>query len=467
MKRELDPFESKLKEKLQGKAQFPEDILWKRLNDELVRSDKAVFSPKRYWIIGTAVLAILSLGTGYFIGVNQSEKSAVAKNQVVSISTSKEGQTLVSRSNNPATKALQNGTIGEQLSSEQGFSTTSVSSLRKTTFLVPLQNKEMVANVIARKKNETTVEGMSAQQVSSSSPKINELNHSLGLQEELAKTNEQPTSHLNLDRMHIHKASALSHNAPAFVNHLARKRIPALFSASVAFEPSANNRIQTNRVYGSNSTFSGKEKGQTVNNLRIGLQAQVGRHFELGVGLGTSNYLTQQTVQNQIVSVDPFEHHMHFESSISPFNIHEDHLHDDPEDQEEHELNFEDSTEFHLNYQLSNTIKSVQIPFTLAYVMQVNNWKFSLKSGVILNHISHANQLVNIAGFNPIRTDIKPQLVANSYYHLLQLSAEYPISRHMTFMVSPRYTYALTSISKSTMLRPNSLGLECALRFYF
>ena len=45
MKRELDPFESKLKEKLQGKATFPEDILWKRLNDELLRTDQHV-APK-------------------------------------------------------------------------------------------------------------------------------------------------------------------------------------------------------------------------------------------------------------------------------------------------------------------------------------------------------------------------------------------------------------------------------------
>jgi hypothetical protein len=467
MKRELDPFESKLKEKLQGKAQFPEETLWKRLNDELVRSDQVIYSKKRYWIIGTAVLAILSLGTGYFIGVNQSEKSAVAQNQVVSSHTSKEGQTLVSPSNNSATTSLQNGTVNNQLSSEQEFSTTSRSSLRYPTFSVPVQSIEMSTNVLSGKIVDVAFKEITEQQISTLSNKLKESTQTNGFNEDLARTNEQPTSHLDLDCLSIRKVSALSHNSPAFVNHLARKRIPALFSASIAFEPSANNRIQTNRVYGSNTTFSETEKGQKVNNLRVGLQAQVGRHIELGLGLGTSNYLTQQTLQNKCVSVDPIQHHMHFESSISPFNIHEDHLQDDPEDQEDHELNFVDSTEFHLNYQLSNTIKSIQIPLTMAYVMQVHNWKFSLKSGVILNHISHANQLVNIAGFNPIRTDIKPQLVANSYYHLLQLSAEYPISRHMTFMVSPRYTYALKSISKSMMLRPNSLGLECALKFYF
>lgn len=467
MKRELDPFESKLKEKLQGKAKFPEEILWKRLNDELVRSDQAVFSQKRYWILGSVVLAILSLGTGYFLGINQSGKSAVAQNQVVSSHPSKEGQTFVSRSHNLATKSLQNGTVSEQGTSEQEFSTTSRSSLIRPTFIVPMQNGVMSTHVIARKLDGAAFDEITDKPTITSLTRVNESTQTNGFQEGLSKTNVQESNDLLIDHLMIRKANALSHASPKFVNHLARNHFPTLFSASLAYEPSANNLVQTNRVYGSNSSFSGSEKGLNAHNLRLGFQAQLGRHIELGLGLGTSNYLTQQTLQNQCVSVDPFQHHIHFQSSISPFVIHEDHLHDDPEDPEEHELNFQDSTQFHLNYQLTNTVRSIQIPLTAAYVMQLNKMKLSLKSGLILNHITQANQSVSIAGFNPIRTDIKPQLVANSYYHLLQLSAEYPISSHMTFMVSPRYTYALKSISKSTMLRPNSLGLECALKFYF
>ena len=82
MKRELDPFESKLKEKLQGKATFPEDILWKRLNDELLRSDQNVAPKNRYWILGAALLVFISLGTGYYIGVRQEASRQITANSI-------------------------------------------------------------------------------------------------------------------------------------------------------------------------------------------------------------------------------------------------------------------------------------------------------------------------------------------------------------------------------------------------
>jgi hypothetical protein len=84
MKRELDPFESKLKEKLQGKATFPEDILWKRLNDELLRSDQHVVSKNRVWILGAALLVFISLGTGYYIGVRQEASRQITSNSILS-----------------------------------------------------------------------------------------------------------------------------------------------------------------------------------------------------------------------------------------------------------------------------------------------------------------------------------------------------------------------------------------------
>lgn len=246
-----------------------------------------------------------------------------------------------------------------------------------------------------------------------------------------------------------------------------KKHFPTFLSASIGFQPTENNRFQTDRIYGSGSKFSGNEKGLSTLNVKVGLQAQLGRHLELGLGFGNYSYMTKQTLRNQIVQIDPFENQLNFESSISSFEIHEDHLHDDPEDQEENELNFEDSTSFHLNYQLSNTIKSIQVPITAGIVFQVNKYTFTLKTGFIFNHITQANQVLNISGFNDIRTNVQSQLVSNSFYQLFQIGAEFPVSTHVSLMLSPSYSHALKSISKSSVLRPNSLGLECALKFYF
>jgi hypothetical protein len=270
-----------------------------------------------------------------------------------------------------------------------------------------------------------------------------------------------------VDQLNLLKVDLLTHDHPTFISSLHPKHLPFLFSTSLSFEPNSNNSVVSNHVYGTNSPFTGKEKGLATTNVRIGFQAQLGKHLELSSGIGTSSYLTEQRAQNQTIEVDPFHHQLNFESSISSFQIHEDHLHDDPEDQEENELNFEDSTQFHLSYQLTNSVKSLQVPIMVGFVFQVNKMKFSFKSGLLYNHITSANQLVNIAGFNSIRNDIKSQLVSTYYYHLLQFGAEYSLSRHLSIMLSPKYSYALKSISKSTMLRPNSLGMECALKFYF
>jgi hypothetical protein len=246
-----------------------------------------------------------------------------------------------------------------------------------------------------------------------------------------------------------------------------KKYFPMLLSASLGFEPTSINRVQTDRTYGTGTTYASNEKGLTTMNVRFGFQAQLGRHLELGIGLGTSAYLTQQTLQNQVVEIDPLAENLNFESSISSFQIHENHLQDDPEDQEENELNFQDSTSFHLNYQISNSIKSIQVPITAGFVFNWNNWKLTMKTGLIYNHITQANQVLNINGFKAIRNDVASQLVSNSYFHLIQLGAEYPVSEHFTILLAPKYSYALKSISKSTVLRPNALGLECALKFYF
>jgi hypothetical protein len=238
-------------------------------------------------------------------------------------------------------------------------------------------------------------------------------------------------------------------------------------SASLGFEPTSINRVQTDRTYGTGTTYASNEKGLTTTNVKLGFQAQFGRHLELGIGLGTSAYLTQQSLQHQIVEIDPLANQLNFESSISSFQIHENHLFDDPEDQEENELNFEDSTFLHLNYQISNTIKSIQVPLTAGFVFNWNNWKFTMKTGLIYNHITQANQILNINGFKAIRSNVSTQLVSNSYFHLIQLGAEYPVSKNFSVFVAPKYSYAIKSISKSTVLRPNALGLECALKFYF
>jgi hypothetical protein len=104
---------------------------------------------------------------------------------------------------------------------------------------------------------------------------------------------------------------------------------------------------------------------------------------------------------------------------------------------------------------------------TAGVMFQVNKCKLTLKTGLIYNHITQANQVLNINGFNAIRNNVASQLVSNSYFHLIQLGAEYPVSKHFSVLVAPKYSYALKSISKSTVLRPNVLGFECALKFYF
>jgi len=462
MKRELDPFESKLKEKLQGKASFPEDILWKRLNDELLRSDQQLASKNRYWILGAALLVLISLGTGYFIGVRQETSRHIAGNSVHS----GRKRTLSQNSVLPSNQGLQKVALPQVESvsiveSKQlnGNSFVHENDVNRT--LSTVQNQDLLSTNIRTQLNQGDInaalpkELVINQNLTQSSvetqPQINHLEDDFTL----VKLALRNTPLLLTSKV------ALATGSPY------KKHFPKLLSASLGFEPTSINRVQTDRTYGTGTTYASNEKGLTTTNVKLGFQAQLGRHLELGVGCGTSNYSTQQTVQDQSVSVNQLEHQLNFESSISSFDIHEDDLHDDPEDQEDHELNFIDSTKFHLNYTLVNSIKSLQVPVTAAYVFQLNNLKFSIKSGFIYNRITNADQVLNIVGFNSIRNDVQAQLVSNCFYHLIQIGAEYPISKHVSLMLAPKYTYALKSISRSNILRPNALGLECALKFYF
>lgn len=462
MKRELDPFESKLKEKLQGKATFPEDILWKRLNDELLRSDQHVAPKNRYWILGAALLVFISLGTGYYIGVRQEASRQITANSIHSGTklTSQKNTAYASRNVRtngsltsveetrfPVAKPINKTRSVHEIDVNGSFSTVKnqdpLSTFDRTQFHSAEINATLPNELVAN------------QRLTHPSLEQGEKNSHLEDAFELEKL-----AHRNAPRL-LSSTTALAEGSPH------KKHFPVFLSASLGFEPTSFNRVQTDRTYGTGTTYASNEKGMTTTNVKLGFQAQFGRHLELGMGLGTSAYLTQQTLQHQIVEIDPLAHQLNFESSISSFQIHENHLHDDPEDQEENELNFEDSTFLHLNYQISNTIKSTQVPITAGFVFNWNNWKLTMKTGLIYNHITQANQILNINGFKAIRNNVSAQLVSNSYFHLIQLGAEYPVSKHFSVFVAPKYSYAIKSISKSTILRPNALGLECALKFYF
>lgn len=466
MKRELDPFESKLKEKLQGKAQFPEDILWKRLNDELLRSDQQVASKNRYWILGAALLVFISLGTGYFIGVRQEASRHLAVNTASSASKLPARLHSVSpTSQSTGFQALQKkGTVNNL----QGKQTSTFESLHKyelnrNSSLAIINNQDQFYTIdLAQVNTKENIRTLPSSNVIE--------NANMNAESSVIPSTQQHDlfDDFSLEKLALRKSPPLlSSNTTMAKGSPYKKHFPTFLSASIGFQPTENNRFQIDRIYGTGSKFSGNEIGLSTLNVKLGLQAQLGRHFELGTGFGTYSYLTQQTVQNQIVEIDPLINQLNFESSISSFEIHENHLHDDPEDQEENELNFEDSTSFHLNYQLSNTIKSIQVPVTAGFVFQVNKYTFTLKTGFIFNHITQANQVLNISGFNAIRTNVQSQLVSNSFYQLFQVGAEFPVSSHVSLMLSPSYSHALKSISKSSTLRPNSLGLECALKFYF
>lgn len=466
MKRELDPFESKLKEKLQGKAQFPEDILWKRLNDELLRSDQQVASKNRYWIFGAAILLFISLGTGYFIGVRQEASRHLAVNTASSASKLRIRLHSASPSSQSiGIQALQKkGTVNNL----QGKQTKTIESLHKNVL-----NRNTSLGHVKEQNQFSTIDIAQANSIENnltlpSSDAILQTNLKTELPAVPSTQQNDESDIFSMEKLILLKSPLfLSSNTTMAKGSPYKKHFPTFLSASIGFQPTENNRFQTDRIYGSGSKFSGNEKGLSTLNVKVGLQAQLGRHLELGLGFGNYSYMTKQTLRNQIVQIDPFENQLNFESSISSFEIHEDHLHDDPEDQEENELNFEDSTSFHLNYQLSNTIKSIQVPITAGFVFQVNKYTFTLKTGFIFNHITQANQVLNISGFNDIRTNVQSQLVSNSFYQLFQIGAEFPVSTHVSLMLSPSYSHALKSISKSSVLRPNSLGLECALKFYF
>jgi len=465
MKRELDPFESKLKEKLQGKASFPEDILWKRLNDELIRSDQRIVSKNRYWFLGTAFLVLLSISAGYWIGTRYEVSKQVAMNGVRQITNKKALQKSILSSsllkNERSQLAEESTTIVEFNQSNLAQVTawnnknSFASSLEKTDKLQPIN----VLSEIALPQNYLKDSNASRYDETSSNVLASVIDD---------KLQNDTENNVLFDKLSINNATFILHSTTSLANSSPyRKTFPVLLSASLGFEPTSYNRVASNRIYDAGSNYSNNEKGLTTTNIKFGFQAQLGRHLELGIGCGTSNYSTQQTVQDQSLSVNQLEHQLNFESSISSFQIHEDYLQDDPEDQEENELNFQDSTSFHLNYQISNSIKSIQVPITAGVVFNWNNWKVTMKTGLIYNHITQANQVLNINGFMAITNNIVPQLVSNSYFHLIQLGAEYPVSKHFTILVAPKYSYALKSISKSTVLRPNALGLECALKFYF
>lgn len=498
MKRELDPFESKLKEKLQGKAQFPEDILWKRLNDELLRSDQQVASKNRYWILGAAMLVFISLGTGYFIGMRQGASKQIADNSLNTGTKQKLSQNTESSLNQrdskraplQVEKIIRDETALNNISKSLHLDAKNVqpkktkqdrlSSIKDITVFDSRNQSNSIPKEVSSSSSIRTIEKINQDRFSSSQLLISTNSKNIPLIEIASDVNnlksEESTTYpvvfendFILDKLFIQHITLLPTSAPASLAKGTpyKKHLPTFLSASVGLEQTVINRLQTDRIYGSVAKNSINERGQHSTNLKFGFQAQLGRHLEIGTGLGTFTYSTQQIAKNQIVKIDQLQNQLNFESSISSFEIHEDDLFDDPEDQEENELNFEDSTSIHLNYQISNTIKSIQIPITAGFVFQVNKCKVSMKTGLIFNHMTQANQDVNISGFNAIRTDVQSKLISNSFYQLFQVGAEFPVSDHVFLMLAPSYCQALKSISKSSVLRPNSLGLECALKFYF
>lgn len=501
MKRELDPFESKLREKLQGKAQFPEDILWKRLNDELLRSDQKVASKNRYWILGAALLVFISLGTGYFIGMRQGASKLVTGKNIkddrkTGINTKSQMSSIQNKNRNVQTEdvkfklpetgqALKHETLFEIQMPVDHMNLAHTKKDHLSTFNGILANdsKNLPISITEQVTSSSTIltpEKINQDHFSSSQLLIASASKNIPLVQNTSdvinlRSNEStplPIVSENdfiLDKLFIQHVALLPTSKPTSLakGTTYKKHLPTFMSTSLGIEPTAINRLQTNRIYGTGSNYALNEKGLHSTNLKFGFQAQLGRHLELGTGIGTFTYSTQQTLKNQIVEIDPLADNLNFESSISSFQIHEDHLFDDPEDQEENELNFEDSTSFNLNYQLSNTIKSFQVPVTAGFVFQVKKCKLTLKTGLIFNHMTQANQVVSISGFNAIRNDVKAQLISNSIYQLFQVGAEFPVSEHVSFMFAPSYSHALKSISKSSVLRPNSIGLECALKFYF
>jgi hypothetical protein len=116
---------------------------------------------------------------------------------------------------------------------------------------------------------------------------------------------------------------------------------------------------------------------------------------------------------------------------------------------------------------------TINIPVIVDYKIRIGKAKIMLRGGIIASRITKSESIIKIA------TEKKPRnvIVIRDYHKarntgistVTGIGVSYGLGRHFSILVSPTYTYTLTSLNKnsSNKFKPNSMYISTGVRYNF
>lgn len=507
-------FEKLVKDKFANSFEQPEDLLWKRLNDQLQHNDEKV-KRRKFIIWGVSSLSVLVvlIGTVLF-GSNNSDNQKY---------TTSENQQTAPELRKTKIAKVQSESTSFNMRNERVIQTGPKANKNKISFVGQKQDLNTQVSFVPKNNGAKSGNYNHKNKTDLSSPHFEQI----GDIDKIERNHVKQTTAVNhedllldipvnketiIDPLTIHsfdetkqhdkstvegvdtKSTVAAVNStedvktvtadtstsekteivnvpPADVLKVASPALRTWF-IGVQLNPSYSSRqLMSNTANSSKVDFyNSHEEGQMTMSFGAFGGLELNKNFSIRSGLSYSAYTSTVSVSNMSLAFDTLDNNLNIETEYGDYSIQQDEFDDDSEDEdpEEEELNEGDSTILNLSYTNSQTLNFIQVPIYCEFGFNRNKWKWSIGTGLIYGYLANAKTEFTTTGYAPVNRNNTSQFNRNSLCGSLNIGVEYALSSQFSLKAAPQFSYMFTPINSANQLtiKPFWAGLDFSLKYY-
>lgn len=506
-------FEKLLKDKFANSFEQPDDLLWKRLDNQLQHNDEKE-KRRKFIIWGLSSLSALVVLLGVILyGTNNTEKRnyAVSENQQTSSEVRMTKIEKVQREYTPFITRV-----------ERGFLKVLKKNENKNSFVVQKHYVNTLESFIPKntftksanynRKNKTDLSSPHFEQIGDidkiernhakqTSPVNNEdLLHDNAVNNKtiIDPLTINPTYEIkqhdklttvgvdtNNTTTNVHSEDVKTDTAyKSIFEKMEIGNVPpsdvlkevntalSIWFIGVQLIPSFSSRQLISSIANSSKVdfYNSHEEGQVKMSFGAFGGLEIYKNISIRSGLSYSAFTSAVSVSNMSLVFDTLENNLNIETEYGDYTIQQDEFDDDfdDEDPEEEELNEEDSSALNLSYTNSQTLNFIQLPIYCEFGFNRNKWKWSIGTGLIYGYLANAKTEFTTTGYAPVKRNNTSQFNRNSICGSVNIGVEYALSSQFSLKAAPQFSYMFTPINSANQLtiKPFWVGLDFSLKYH-
>jgi len=208
--------------------------------------------------------------------------------------------------------------------------------------------------------------------------------------------------------------------------------------------------------------FDQNEEGLFNFNFGLDVGYNINSHFRLRSGVGITNYSSSFLGKTGLLVLDSIKNSIEIATSLGNYYV------------PEHDLKDENGNEYldgtilgnHANLQ---KLKYLSIPISLEYGITRKRFRYFGALGFTYNRLLSEKMDLKIDGYRAIRSDNKQLATKNVFSQSTSLGIEYSFLNHYAISFNPEITFALNKINSNSYLKskPYWFGANLSFKYFF